>query len=129
MLAGKDSEFWGDNPTMKSDFGNNTIIGIGIGNTLRGGNDFTTGSNAGNNTITAQLGDIELAEGEASKNVLMGVLEMIPSMPVQVALGILSSAVTKAVVVITPSCSPPVNSSKRTLAALVSTPTLVLMLG
>ncbi|MCC5898347.1 MAG: hypothetical protein JJU32_10585 [Phormidium sp. BM_Day4_Bin.17] len=72
MLAGSDSEFWGDNPTMKSDFGNNTIIGIGVGNTLRGGNDFTTGSNAGSNTITAELGDIELAEGEESKNVLMG---------------------------------------------------------
>ena len=72
MLAGSDSEFWGDNPTMTSDFGNNTIIGIGVGNTLRGGNDFTTGSNAGSNTITAQLGDTELAEGEESKNVLVG---------------------------------------------------------
>lgn len=72
MLAGSDSEFWGDNPTMKSDFGNNTIIGIGVGNTLRGGNDFTTGSNAGSNSITAELGDTELAEGEESKNVLIG---------------------------------------------------------
>jgi hypothetical protein len=72
MMAGSDSEFWGDNPNIKSDFGNNTVIGIGMGNTLRGGNDFATGSDAGDNLLVAKLGDIELAEGEASNNVLIG---------------------------------------------------------
>ncbi|MCC5899754.1 MAG: hypothetical protein JJU32_17775 [Phormidium sp. BM_Day4_Bin.17] len=72
MLAGSDSEFWGDNPFMTSGFGNNTVIGIGIGNTLRGGNDFASGTNAGNNLLIAKLGNLQLAEGQESKNILMG---------------------------------------------------------
>ena len=72
ILAGSDSEFWGDNPFMTSGFGNNTVIGIGIGNTLRGGNDFATGTNAGNNHLIAKLGDLQLTDGQQSNNLLMG---------------------------------------------------------
>ncbi len=67
-FTGSDSEFWGDNPNITSGFGNNVITVTGSGNTLRGGNDNSSGSESGNNVIKA----IAAAGGSVTDNLLMG---------------------------------------------------------
>lgn len=67
-FTGSDSAFWGDNPNITTGFGDNVIKVTGSGNTLRGGNDNSTGSDSGNNFIQA----IAAAGGSVTNNLLIG---------------------------------------------------------
>jgi len=69
-FSGSDSEFWGDNPNLTTDFGDNVIKVTGAGNVLRGGNDNATGTDSGNNLIQAIA--VNLEDRGSTNNTLIG---------------------------------------------------------